>query len=90
MKKLIIFISLILLMTGCSENKDNYLHYTLEGYDLTKTYQYPDSNNVVRKYVITDITEENSEEVVEGLFYQNGKNDYILLDKITNGNSKNS
>ena len=29
-------------MTGCSKNKDNYLHYSLIGYDLTKTYQYPD------------------------------------------------
>lgn len=88
-KNIFILLFLILCVCGC-ENKNQYTdfkHYNLKDYDITNKYSFVDDNNYKHEYVITDITPENSEEIINGLFYKVANNDYILLDEIKSCNS---
>lgn len=82
MKKIIIFITITLLLCGCTGKKEqNYKHYQLEdGY--YNTYTYTNDNGNKETYALKDITLEEYQSVVTGLFYKVGNNDYILLDKL--------
>lgn len=86
MKKKILFIFfVIILITGCSDTNDlsQYEHYDLKENDTSSYYSYIDEdNNKIYEYIITDITPETSELMVQGLFFKVGRDDYILLDKI--------
>lgn len=82
MKKIIIFITITLLLCGCTNQKeDNYEHYQLED-DYYNAYTYTNDNGNKETYALKDITLEEYQSVVTGLFYKVGNNDYILLDKL--------
>lgn len=83
-KRIIMFLLLVLFMCGCEKHDqyDNFEHYDLTNYDTSNSYTYVDDNNLKYEYVVTDITPEASEEIINGLFYKVSDNDYILLDTI--------
>lgn len=82
--RLLLIFSSILLLNGCAKkdtNLDNYEHYNLTGKDIAVVYNYYfEDNSKNYKYVIADITPENSDVVINGLFCQISNDDYILLD----------
>lgn len=94
MKKIFLNLICILLLCGCSTSKDeysNYKHYDLTGYNH-EIYSYlrrtndTDNSLVKEVYAVSILTSANQEEVLgydEGVFYQVGKNDYILLDSFS-------
>lgn len=83
MKKILLFLIIILGMCGCSSNKfSNFEHYTLKDKDLM-TYTYVDSD-----YAIADISTDGSEMSNYGIFYKINSNDYILIDKIESTQKK--
>lgn len=88
-KNLILLAICILCFCGCSK-KDEYegfKHYDLLDNDTTSmSYSFYDNNNQKETFVVTDITPENSEEVINGLFYKVGHNDYILIDSFSSCN----
>lgn len=88
-KNIFILLFLILCVCGCEKKVQytDFKHYDLKGYDITNKYSLVDDNNYKHEYVITDITPEYSEEIINGLFYKVSENDYILLDEIKSCNS---
>lgn len=83
-KRLIIcslMIVILLIAIGCSnKNKwDGYQHYSLNDKEPILYSYYDEYTNV---YAVADITPENYEVGVLGIFYQIEKNDYILIDSI--------
>ena len=56
-------------MCGCEKHDqyDNFEHYDLTNYDTSNSYTYVDDNNLKYEYVVTDITPEASEEIINGL-----------------------
>lgn len=88
---LLLLLFLILILSGCSKNKySNFEHYDLKNYDTSRKYVYMDNNKILHEYVITDITPKESLEIVNALFYQIEKDDYILLDEIRFCDNPNS
>ena len=83
MKKFIFMCTMILFLTGCSEEElyADYEHYDLKGKEV-QYYECLDDERVKRTYAVADITPEEYESKLRGLFYQVDENDYILLDKI--------
>lgn len=85
MKKILIFLLLFLTLCGCSKkNQDkfaDYKHYNLSEKDIF-TYSYVPEYGVNNTYAIADITSENSEIGIRGLFYKISSDDFILLDEI--------
>lgn len=83
MKKIIFMCTIMLLLTGCSEENlyADYEHYDLKGKEV-QYYECLDNERIKRTYAIADITPEEYESHLRGLFYQVGENDYILLDTI--------
>ena len=83
MKKLIFMCTIMLLLTGCSEEDlyADYEHYDLKGKEV-QYYECLDNEHIKRTYAVADITPEEYESHLRGLFYQVGENDYSLLDKI--------
>ncbi len=88
-KNIFILLFLILCICGCEKNNlyADFKHYDLKEHDITNRYSYVDDNNHKHEYIITDITPENSEEIINGLFYKVADGDYILLDEINSCNS---
>lgn len=74
-KYLLIGFSIILMLSGCG--KDSFEHY-----DLRNASVYPYTYNGTDHYVLSDITPENSESILTGLFYQIDYKDYILLETL--------
>lgn len=74
---------MLLCLTGCSEEElyADYEHYDLKDKEL-EYYNCLDDEHIKRTYVVADITPEEYESKLRGLFYQVGEDDYILLDKI--------
>lgn len=83
MKKIIFLCTMILLLTGCSKENlyADYEHYDLKNKEA-QYYECLDDEHVKRTYAVADITPEEYESHLRGLFYQVGENDYILLDQI--------
>ena len=73
----------LLSLCGCQkiEPYADFEHYDLKNYITTNKYTIIDDNNK-HVYIITDITPDNSEAIINGLFYKVADDDYILLDKI--------
>lgn len=91
MRKLIIILFCCLFLCGCGQNKYNdFEHYDLKEHDTTIKHVYMDDNSILHEYVITDITPEESLEIVNALFYKVAEDDYILLDEIRFCDSPNS
>lgn len=90
MKKIFVLLALcILCFCGCTKQDryDSFEHYDLLDKDTTSTnYSFYNDNNQKETYIVTDITPENSEEVINGLFYKVGHNDYILIDSFSSCN----
>ncbi len=88
-KNVVILLFLILCVCGCENNSQytDFKHYNLKNYDITNRYSYVDDDNHKHEYIITDITPENNEERISGLFYKVTDDDYILLDEINSCNS---
>lgn len=94
MKKIATVIFIILFVCGCGKDNNknqpeqvkhyNSNDYNLNEYDPMKInrYSYTNQDGETYEYVITDISQEESEEKKEGLFYKNSDDDYILLDEI--------
>lgn len=78
---LICLLSLCLLLTGCSKEKDIYEHYDLIDKDLN-IYNYYDEKYGMQTYALADITPENYESVLTGFFYEVKNNDYVLLETL--------
>lgn len=89
-KNLILLAICILCFCGCSkkEEYEDFKHYDLLDNDTTSmSYSfYDDDKHQKETFVVTDITPENSEEVINGLFYKVGYNDYILIDSFSSCN----
>lgn len=83
MKKLMLICIMLLLLTGCELNSDyeNFEHYDLKDKEV-QYYECLDDDHIKRTYAVADITPENYESKLRGLFYQVDNDDYILLDKI--------
>lgn len=82
MKKLIICVVIILTLCGCENKKsDKYEHYQLSDSYYNK-YVYVNNKNKEEIYALKDMTEEEYQSVITGLFYKVGNDDYILLDKL--------
>lgn len=88
MKKLFIIILVLVtvLVGGCSKRDelDEYEHYDLKDKDTSAYYSYIDEeNNQIYEYIVADISIENAvTDMIHGLFFEVGRDDYILLDKI--------
>ena len=89
-KNLILLAICILCFCGCSkkEEYEDFKHYDLLDNDTTSmSYSfYDDDKHQKETFVVTDITPENSEEVINGPFYKVGYNDYILIDSFSSCN----
>lgn len=83
MKKVILLSLFLLCLGGCGGKKlyADYEHYDLKGKEV-QYYECLDDEHIKRTYAVADITPENYESKLRGLFYQVGEDDYILLDKI--------
>ena len=83
MKKLILMSIMLLCLTGCNNEElyADYEHYDLKDKEL-QYYNCLDDEHIKRTYVVADITPENYESKLRGLYYQVDEDDYILLDKI--------
>lgn len=82
MKKLIICVVIILTLCGCENKKsDKYEHYQLSDSYYNK-YVYVNNKNKEEIYALKDMTEEEYQSVITGLFYKVGNDDYILLDRL--------
>ena len=83
MKKLILMSIMLLCLTGCNNEElyADYEHYDLKDKEL-QYYNCLDDEHIKRTYVVADITPEEYESKLRGLFYQVDEDDYILLDKI--------
>lgn len=84
MKKVLMLIFLILIMSGCDNNKNKYENF--EHYDL-KSFRIINSNTFYsdkgsKTYVVADMSSEKAEGRDNGIFYEIDQNDYILLDTI--------
>lgn len=90
MKKIFMLLIGVILVCGCQNKENNYDSF--KHYELNQSqkdyYNYIDKNGKTEVYVIADITPENYEYKLDGLFYEISNNDYILLDEIENNNSK--
>lgn len=87
---LICIFVITICLTGCVTTKESFSdfeHSDLSNNDISNNYYYVDDNNYKQEYIITDITSNGSEEILNGLFYKVGENDYILLDKFSSCNS---
>lgn len=84
MKKLLLILILTFCIYGCSNNEYNdFQHYSLKDRD-TETTVYQTINDKTKQeetYIVTDITPEDSEAAINGLFYKISDNDYIKLDE---------
>ncbi len=91
MKKIFVLLVLcILCFCGCTKQDkyDSFEHYDLLDKDTTSTnYSFYNDNNQKETYIVTDITPENSEEIINGLFYKVDDNDYILIDSFSSCNN---
>lgn len=91
MKKIFVLLALcILCFCGCTKQDkyDSFEHYDLLDKDTTSTnYSFYNDNNQKETYIVTDITPENSEEIINGLFYKVEDNDYILIDSFSSCNN---
>jgi len=76
MKKFFLCLICLLLLNGCFK-KDDFKHYDLRGKPVI-TYTSDGKN----KYVLSDITPENYESVLTGLFLEVDYKDYILLETL--------
>lgn len=91
MKKILV-ISIICILCFCGCNKqdkyEGFEHYDLLDRDTTSmSYSFYNDNNQKETYIVTDITPKNSEEIINGLFYEVGENDYILIDSFSSCNN---
>lgn len=91
MKKVFILLVLCALyFCGCTKQDqyDSFKHYDLLDKDTSSTnYSFYNDNNKKETYIVTDITPKNSEEIINGLFYEVAKNDYILIDSFSSCNN---
>lgn len=81
MKKIFLCLGTVLLLCGCSNEKDLYEHYNLKDKDLNK-YTYINDYGRKEVYALVDITPHSYESILTGLFYKVGEDDYILLGKL--------
>lgn len=91
-KTTLLLILCILCFCGCTKQDkyDSFEHYDLLDKDTTSTnYSFYNDNNQKETYIVTNITPENSEEIINGLFYKVGDNDYILIDSFSSCNNPN-
>lgn len=77
----LLFIGMILLLCGCSDEFSGFEHYDLSGKDLN-VYNYYDDVRGKEVYVLADMTPENYESCLTGLYYKISDNDYILLERL--------
>lgn len=90
-KYLIVVLFFCLFLSGCSKNEYNdFEHYDLKDYDISRKYVYTDDDSILHEYVITDITLEETLEIVNALFYKVAEDDYVLLDEIRFCDNPNS
>ena len=82
MKKVLLLclISICILLTGCSEEKDSFEHYDLKDKDLNIYTYFSDNGKEV--YALADITPSSYESFLTGFFYKIDDNDYILLETL--------
>lgn len=79
MKIIVILVVLMTLVTGCKKG-DEYEHYDLKDKN-PYTYTIADKEGYPQIYALADITPNQYETKIVGLFYNVSKDDYILLDK---------
>lgn len=91
MKKFLIpAIICLLCLCGCNKQDkyEGFEHYDLLNKDTSSmNYSFYNDNNQKETYIVTDITPKNSEEIINGLFYEVGENDYILIDSFSSCNN---
>lgn len=78
MKRVIIVLVILLLITGCGKKSEEE-HYDLKGKDLN-SYSYINSNGSADVYALCDMTIDEALSIITGLFYKVGEDDYVLLD----------
>ena len=88
MKRILWLVPILLIfICGCSNEEEtrDFKHYTLQDNDTTSTlYFYTNTNtNQTETYIVTDITPNDSEEIINALFYEIDDNDYIMLDEFS-------
>ena len=88
MKKIIV-IFLGIILCGCSfKEKDiyeNYEHYNINSFDILYKEYTNEETGEIDTYAIADIVPKNKSDSVLGLLYKISKDDYILLDILSNG-----
>ena len=94
MKKILWLVPVLLIfICGCSNEEEtrDFKHYTLQDNDTTSTlYFYTNTNtNQTETYIVTDITPNDSEEIINALFYEVDDNDYIMLDEFSSCSNPN-
>ena len=81
MKKMFLVLFLIIMLCGCKKvEEENYKYYTIKelGPDA-KVYTGITESRAPQTYAVADITPENYEMRVHGLFYEVSTDKYILL-----------
>jgi hypothetical protein len=89
MKKFFLILISGIILCGCSfEEKDiyeSYEHYSINSFDILSKEYYDDITGEIDTYVIAEIVPKNQTDSVLGLLYKISKDDYILLDILSNG-----
>lgn len=84
MRKVLVLFFLILVVSGCDNDKnkyENFEHYDLKNFRIINSNTfYSDKGSEI--YVVADMSPEQAEGRENGIFYQINPNDYILLDII--------
>lgn len=81
MRRILYFLCIvILLLTGCTKEKDNFKHYNLNDEDIN-TYIYHSDVRGKEEYALSDLTTEDMT-ITTGFFYKITDNDYILLNTL--------
>lgn len=81
MKKIIILLILIIGITGCAKEQDNFEHYDLKEKDKNVYIHHSDEYGR-EEYVLADLTPAEYESCLTGLFYKVGEDDYVLLETL--------
>lgn len=91
MRKVIVILFMCLLFCSCGKKEENkytnFEHYKLEDFNKYISYDFAsDEYNKKDNYVVADITSSKTEQnscIKEGIFFQIGNDNYILLKEIS-------
>lgn len=78
MKKTLILLMMLISITGCAKEQDNFEHYDLKDKDKN-TYVYYSDDRGREEYVLADMTTGDMT-ITTGFYYKVDEDDYILLE----------